>query len=141
MGRLIRVGCAGVNPFDSALVDRLTATSVYPFVMGADFAGVVERAAPGQREFQNGVRVFGIERTHGAYAEYTAVAPGVASEPLARIPDGITDEQAAALPIPGITALGALELMHVVSGQRIVIMGATGGVGGFAVQWRVRGVM
>jgi NADPH:quinone reductase-like Zn-dependent oxidoreductase len=137
---LIRVGCAGVNPFDSVLVDRLTATSVYPFVVGADFAGVVERAAPGQREFQNGDRIFGIARTHGAYAEYTAVAPGVASEPLARIPDGITDEQAAALPIPGITALGALELMHAVSGQRIVIMGATGGVGGYAVQMaRARG--
>ena len=45
-------------------------------------------------------------RTHGAYAEYTAVAPGVKTEPLARIPDGVTDEQAAALPIPAITALG-----------------------------------
>src|ERR1700735_476622 len=84
---LIRVRCAGVNPFDSALVDRLTATSVYPFVLGADLAGVVDRAVPGQREFQNGDRIFGIARTHGAYAEYTAVAPGAAREPLARISD------------------------------------------------------
>src|SRR5450432_275010 len=73
-------------------------------------------------------------RTHGAYAEHTAVVPGVRTEPLARIPDGVKDEQAAALPIPGVTALGSLELLGVAAGQRLVVMGATGGVGGYAVQ-------
>src|SRR5450432_4788834 len=73
-------------------------------------------------------------RTHGAYAEYTAVVPGVRTEPLAHIPDGVTDEQAAALPIPAVTALGSLELLGVAAGQSIVVMGATGGVGGYAVQ-------
>lgn len=73
-------------------------------------------------------------RTHGAYAEYTAVAPGVTTEPLARIPGGVTDEQAAALPIAGITALRSLELLGVTAGQRLVVMGATGGVGGYTVQ-------
>jgi NADPH2:quinone reductase len=80
-------------------------------------------------------------RTHGAYAEYTAVAPGVKTEPLARIPDGVTDEQAAALPIAGITALRSLELLGLTPGQRLVVMGATGGVGGYTVQMaRDRGV-
>jgi NADPH:quinone reductase-like Zn-dependent oxidoreductase len=73
-------------------------------------------------------------RTHGAYAEYTAVVPGVRTEPLARIPDGVKDEQAAALPIPAVTALGSLEQLGVAAGQLLVVMGATGGVGGYAVQ-------
>jgi NADPH2:quinone reductase len=131
---LIRVTCAGVNPIDYKLVERLTAASAYPFVMGADFAGVVEGVPAGKSDFQIGDRIFGMARTHGAYAEYTAVAPGVKSEPLTRIPDGVTDEQAAALPVPAITALGSLELLAVSKGQRVVVMGATGGVGGYAVQ-------
>jgi NADPH:quinone reductase-like Zn-dependent oxidoreductase len=74
-------------------------------------------------------------RTHGAYAEYTAVALGTnAAVPIAKIPDGVTDEQAAALPIPAVTALGSLELLGTTSGQRLFVIGAIGAVGGFAVQ-------
>jgi NADPH2:quinone reductase len=131
---LIRVRYAGVNPIDYKLVEQLTATSPYPFVMGMDFAGVVERVPPGERDFRVGDRIFGMARTHGAYTEYTAVAPGVKTEPLAHIPDGVTDEQAAALPVAGITALRSLELLGVTAGQRLVVMGATGGVGGYTVQ-------
>jgi NADPH2:quinone reductase len=131
---LIRVRYAGVNPIDYKLVEQLTATSPYPFVMGIDFAGVVERVPPGERDFRVGDRIFGMARTHGAYTEYTAVAPGVKTEPLAHIPDGVTDEQAAALPVAGITALRSLELLGVTAGQRLVVMGATGGVGGYTVQ-------
>jgi NADPH2:quinone reductase len=138
---LIRVKYAGINPLDNALAERLTATSEYPFVLGVDFAGIVERAPEGELSLRVGERVFGMARTHGAYAEYTAVAPGVKTEPLARIPDGVTDEQAAALPIPAITALRSLELLGVTPGQRLVVMGATGGVGGYTVQMaRDRGV-
>ena len=77
---LIRVRCAGVNPIDYKLLERLTATSTYPFVMGIDFAGVVERVPTGERELRAGDRIFGMARTHGAYAEYTAVAPGVKTD-------------------------------------------------------------
>ncbi len=132
-GFVIRVSYAGVNPLDSNLLERLTAASTYPFVMGIDFAGVIERGAAAS-DLQAGERVFGMARTHGAYAEYTAVAPSVKSEPLARIPDGVTDEHAAALPIPATTALRTLELLEIAPGQRVVVMGATGGVGGYAVQ-------
>ncbi len=131
---LIRVTYAGVNPIDYKLLARLTATSPYPFVVGKDFAGVVERVPAGERDLQVGDRVFGMAPTHGSYAEYTAVAPGVKTEPLAPIPDGVTDEQAAALPVPALTALGSLELLGVTKDQRVVVMGATGGVGGYAVQ-------
>jgi NADPH:quinone reductase len=131
---LIRVTYAGVNPIDYKLLERLTAASAYPFVIGIDFAGVVERVPPGESNFRIGGRIFGMARTHGAYAEYTAVAPDATTEPLAPIPDGVTDEQAAALPVPGVTALGSLELLRVAAGQRLIVMGATGGVGGYAVQ-------
>jgi NADPH:quinone reductase-like Zn-dependent oxidoreductase len=131
---LISVNYAGVNPIDYKLVERLTAASAYPFVMGVDFAGVVERVPTGEHNLHAGDRVFGMARTYGAYAEHTAVAPGMKTEPLARIPDGVTDDQAAALPIAAITALGSLELLGVTAGQRVVVMGATGGVGGYAAQ-------
>jgi NADPH:quinone reductase-like Zn-dependent oxidoreductase len=137
---LIRVKYAGINPLDNILVERLTATSKYPFVLGIDFAGIVERVPEGELSLRAGERIFGMARTHGAYAEYTAVAPGVKTEPLARIPDGVTDEQAAALPIAAITALRSLELLGVTPGQRLVVMGATGGVGYTVQMARDRGV-
>jgi NADPH2:quinone reductase len=97
---LIRVRYAGVNPIDYKLLEKLTVTSTYPFIMGVDFAGVIERVPTGESDLRTGDRVFGMARTHGSYAEYTAVAPNVKTPiPLARIPDGVTDEQAAALPV------------------------------------------
>jgi NADPH:quinone reductase-like Zn-dependent oxidoreductase len=131
---LIRVKYAGVNPIDYKLLARLTAASPYPFVMGADFAGVIEKVPVGESDFHVGDRIFGMARKHGAYAEYTAVAPRQKTEPLAHIPEGVSDEQAAALPIAAITALGSLELLGVSAGQRVVVMGAAGAVGGYAVQ-------
>jgi NADPH:quinone reductase-like Zn-dependent oxidoreductase len=77
---------AGVNLIDYKLIGRLTAASKHPFVVGKDFAGVVERVPPGERDLRVGDRVFGMAPTHGSYAEYTAVAPGVKTEPLASIP-------------------------------------------------------
>ncbi len=131
---LIRVLFAGVNPLDANLLGQLTAASTYPFVAGVDFAGVAERVPAGEHGLRAGDRVFGMARTHGSYAEYTAVAPAAGMEPLARIPDGVADDQAAALPIPAVTALRTLDLLKVTAGQHVVVMGATGGVGGYAVQ-------
>ena len=72
---LIRVRFAGVNPLDNNLLGRLTAASSYPFVAGIDFAGVAERVPAGDHGLRDDDRAFGMARTHGAYAEYTAVAP------------------------------------------------------------------
>ena len=130
---LIRVNYAGINPLDNILAERLTATSKYPFVLGVDFAGIVERAPEGERSPRRrtslwyGPNARSVRRVHCRRA-------GGDDEPLARIPDGVTDEQAAALPIAGITALRSIELLGVTEGQRLVVMGATGGVGGYTVQ-------
>ncbi len=131
---LIRITYAGANPVDYKIVDGLTAGDTYPFVVGADFAGIVERVPSGDNALRTGDRVFGEAWTHGAYAELTAVAPGQRLEPLTRIPNGVSDEQAAALPVAAIAALGSLELLQVVAGQSLVVTGAAGGVGGYAVQ-------
>jgi NADPH:quinone reductase-like Zn-dependent oxidoreductase len=129
-----------VNPLDSNLLGRLTASSPYPFVVGIDFAGVAERVPAGEHGLRVGDRVFGMARTHGSYAEYTAVAPAASMEPVARTPEGVADDQAAALPIPAVTALRTIGLLDVTAGQQVVVMGATGGVGGYAVQMaRARG--
>ena len=90
---LIGVRYAGVNPIDYKLLNMLTASSTYPFIMGADFAGVVERVPAGKCDFNIGDRIFGMARRHGAYADFTAVMPGVETEPLARIPDGVTNHR------------------------------------------------
>ena len=131
---LVRVSYAGVNPLDARLLERLTVTSTYPFVLGLDFAGLVERVPARESDLKAGERIFGMAHTHGSYAEYTAVAPGMKAEPVARIPDGVSDDQAAALPTSAVTALRSLDVLGVSADQLLVVMGATGGVGGYAVQ-------
>ena len=131
---LIRVKYAGVNPVDYKSVERLTAKSAYPYILGVDFAGVLERVPSSERDLRAGDRVFGIARAHGTYAEYTAVSAGAPGNAVARIPDGVANDQAAALPVPALTALGSLELNGVAAGQWFAVMGGAGGVGGYAVQ-------
>ena len=59
-------------------------------------------------------------RTHDSYAEHTVVAPAATMEPVARIPDGVADDQAAALPIPAVPAVRTIDLLEVTAGQHIV---------------------
>ena len=60
---LISVKYAGINPLDNNLVERLTATSKYPFVLGVDFAGIVERVPEGELSLHTGEQIFGMART------------------------------------------------------------------------------
>jgi NADPH:quinone reductase-like Zn-dependent oxidoreductase len=133
---LVRVHAAGVNPVDWKVLDAVSLgeSRTYPFVVGQDFAGIVERSGPGTTGFSVGDRLFGVARAHGAYAEYTSVPVADKAQPIARIPAGLSDAQAAALPTPGLTALAALEALHVTSGMTVLIVGASGAVGGFAVE-------
>lgn len=101
-------------------------------VMGADIAGRVEVLGSGVKRFKPGDAVFGdILKYTGSYAEYA----GVPETALALIPKGVSFEQAAALPVAGITALQALRYKGGVKpGSSVLICGAGGGVGMFAVQ-------
>jgi NADPH:quinone reductase-like Zn-dependent oxidoreductase len=98
-------------------------------VPGWDVAGVVERAAADGSGPVEGTRVVGLLQ-RGAWAERSAVPTG----DLAPLPDAVSFEQAATLPVAGITALLALDLYGQLLGRTVLITGATGGVGGFAVQ-------
>lgn len=98
-------------------------------IRGTDFAGVVEAVGPDVTGIEPGDEVFG--ESNGAFAEYVAAPVRV----LARKPAGLTFEQAAALPLAANTALvGLRDEARLTAGERILINGASGGVGTFAVQ-------
>jgi NADPH:quinone reductase-like Zn-dependent oxidoreductase len=129
---LVRVTVAGVNPIDWKRQSRSGET--FPFVEGQDFAGVVSELGARVSKYREGERIFGIAGEHGSYADYTIVAEDGHEGPIAKIPDSVGDADAAALPTAGLTALAALEAMHVAKGTTLLVLGATGGVGSFAVQ-------
>lgn len=96
--------------------------------IGVDFAGVVEAAGKQVSDFKPGDEVYG--GRNGAYAEYIAVKNAVA-----RKPTNLTFEEAAAVPTAGITALqGLRDYGKIQPGQKVLIHGASGGVGSFSIQ-------
>jgi len=134
---LVRVHAAAVNPYDwhflrgvPGFIRLFTGLRRPKFPrLGADAAGVVEAVGSGTKELKVGDRVFGVCR--GAFAQY---ACGKESE-LAIIPSGVSFEQAASVPIAGVTALqGLRDSGTLKAGQTVLINGAAGGVGTFAVQ-------
>lgn len=96
---------------------------------GWDLAGVIREAAADGSGPASGARVVGYTPA-GAWAELAAVNTDV----LAELPDGVAFEQAATLPVAGLTALLALEIGGFVLGRRVLVTGASGGVGRFAIQ-------
>lgn len=135
---LVRVHAAGVNPLDwhymrgSPYLMRLGSGIGAPSDsrMGVDFAGTVAAVGENVTRFEVGDEVFG--GASGAFAEYVVVREDRA---IAHKPDNVTFEQAASMSIAAITALQALrDKGNIEPGQRVLINGASGGVGTFAVQ-------
>jgi NADPH2:quinone reductase len=136
---LIKVEAAGMNPMDRSMAagawkERMPGS--FPFVLGADLAGVVEAIGEGARRFQAGEEVFGQLLiaplgSAGTYAEYVAVTEDA---PLARLPEGLDPIVAAALPTAGVTALQLVESLGQLTGKTMLMVGAAGGVGSFAMQ-------
>jgi NADPH:quinone reductase len=98
-------------------------------VTGWDLAGEVRAAAADGSGPPQGARVVGLKLA-GAWAQLASVGTGL----LAELPEGISYEQAATLPVAGLTALRALEVAGWVLGKRVLVTGASGGVGRFALQ-------
>jgi NADPH:quinone reductase-like Zn-dependent oxidoreductase len=136
-GVLVRVHAASVNPLDwhfltgTPYLMRLMTGLRKPErqVLGVDFAGTVESVGGRVTQFQPGDEVFGGGR--GALAEYVCVTEDRAVQK----PANLTFEQAAAAPVAGLTALqGLRDKGQIQPGQQVLINGASGGVGTFAVQ-------
>ena len=137
---LVRVRAAGVNPGDWAIMSGLPyiARPVYGLrkpknaVRGTDLAGTVDAVGTGVTRLQPGDEVFGwCSGLGGAFAEYASVP----EDALAPKPANLTFEQAAAVPMAGLVALQALrDHGNVRAGQKVLINGASGGIGTFAVQ-------
>jgi NADPH:quinone reductase-like Zn-dependent oxidoreductase len=134
---LVRVRAASVNARDWHLMrgDPYVARPSFGLrrprvkIRGTDFAGRVEAVGPDVQRFRPGDEVFG--EADGAFAEYVCAPDGVV-EPK---PANLTFEQAAAVPLAGNTALmGVRDVARVEPGQQVLINGASGGVGTFAVQ-------
>jgi NADPH:quinone reductase-like Zn-dependent oxidoreductase len=135
---LVKVNAASVNPLDWHYLEgtpylvRMDAGFGKPENprLGVDFAGTVEVVGRNVTRFKPGDEVFGGK--FGAFAEYVTVRESGA---LALKPSNVTFEQAASVPIAAITALQALrDKGHIRPGQKVLINGASGGVGTFAVQ-------
>ncbi|MBV6415762.1 MAG: Zinc-type alcohol dehydrogenase-like protein [Steroidobacteraceae bacterium] len=137
-GVLVRVHAAAANPLDwhylrgTPYLVRIDAGIGAPKLpsLGVDFAGTVAAVGKDVTRFKPGEAVFG-GRT-GAYGEYVVVRE---SRAIAMKPGNVSFEQAASVPIAGVTALQALrDKGHLQPGQKVLINGASGGVGTFAVQ-------
>ncbi|MGX1356406.1 NADPH:quinone reductase-like Zn-dependent oxidoreductase [Bradyrhizobium elkanii] len=133
---LVKVKAAGINPVDvyTAQGKAYMRALNLPYVPGWDVAGIVEQVGYGTTRFKVGDEVFGMPwfpRAASAYAEYL-VAP---ARHLALKPKQLSFEQAAALPLAGLTAWEMLvDIANVGRGDRVLINGAGGGVGHLAVQ-------
>ncbi len=133
---LVKVRAASLNPLD------LTIRGLWPMRpifgmrkpkdtrLGIDYAGTVETVGSKVTNYKPGDEVFGAAR--GALAEYVC---GLADRTMAHKPENITFEQAASVPVAALTALqGLRDMGKIQSGQKVLINGASGGVGTFAVQ-------
>ncbi|QNB05689.1 NADP-dependent oxidoreductase [Herbaspirillum frisingense] len=132
---LVRVHAAGVNALDWKVREGYVKDAFplpLPAVLGIELAGVVEQVGSDVSLFKVGDRVMGPLGGLGAYADLVAVD----ADKLAVLPEGLSMVQAAALPVAAVSAWQSLHLAGPVkAGQRILIHGAAGAVGGFAVQF------
>ncbi|EOA04476.1 putative NADPH:quinone reductase [Herbaspirillum frisingense GSF30] len=132
---LVRVHAAGVNALDWKVREGYVKDAFplpLPAVLGIELAGVVEQVGSDVSLFKVGDRVMGPLGGLGAYADLVAVD----ADKLAVLPEGLSMVQAAALPVAAVSAWQSLHLAGPLkAGQRILIHGAAGAVGGFAVQF------
>lgn len=133
---LVQIHAAGVNPLDAKIRDgefKLFLPYRPPFVLGNDVAGVVVRVGTGVRKFQPGDEVYARPDKDriGTFAELISVN----EDDLALKPRRLTMEEAAAVPLVGLTAWQALvEIADLRKGQKVLIHAGAGGVGTFAIQ-------
>jgi alcohol dehydrogenase len=134
---LVEVHCSSVNPKDWKLNERITSFvpnvgKLRPFIIGDDLSGVVVEKGSDVSNFEVGDEVYGMDmrlRT-SACAEYAVIA----TKRIAKKPKNLSHVEVGVAPLAALTALQAFQIGKLSSGQRLLIIGASGGVGTYAVQ-------
>jgi NADPH:quinone reductase-like Zn-dependent oxidoreductase len=132
---LVRNRAVAVNPVDWKIRDGLGEVFglKLPIVLGCEIAGTIEEVGGDVRDFSPGDQVYGYVslQRNGGYAEYTIAKP----DEIAPIPENLDFDNAAAVPVGALTSWQAIfDAANLQAGQRILITGASGGVGSMAVQ-------
>jgi NADPH:quinone reductase-like Zn-dependent oxidoreductase len=136
---LVRIRAAGVNPVDWKIREgwlKDLFPHEFPLIQGWDLAGVIEDTGHSVKRLAKGDKIFAYARRpviqKGTYAEYTAIPESY----VTRSPDSLSFEESASIPLAALTAYQAIyDAVKLREGQSILIVGASGGVGGFAVQF------
>ena len=131
---LVRVKSVGINPVDNMITRgevKLITPYSFPLTIGNELAGIIEKIGERVIEFKEGDRVFSRLPTNkiGAFAEYVAIN----KKDLAKIPEYLSFNEAAAIPLTALTAYQALDILQVKSGETLFISGGSGGFGAMAV--------
>ena len=131
---LVKVFTAAVNPLDNMIIRgevKLIVPYSLPLIMGNEFAGQVEAVGSAVKRFKAGDRVYGRMPLSkiGAFAEYAAVEEGA----LALIPDYLSYDEAATVPLTALTAMQAFEIMQPKTGESVFISGGTGSLGAMTI--------
>ena len=131
---LVRVAAAGVGPWDAIIREGHSKVSPPPpLTLGSDLSGVVEAAGPGVTQFQKSDAVYGVTNPQfcGANADYAICS----AKMISRKPNRLSEIEAASAPVVAVTAWQMLfDYAHAVAGQAVMILGAAGNVGAYAVQ-------
>jgi NADPH:quinone reductase-like Zn-dependent oxidoreductase len=131
---LVRVVSGGVGPWDALIRQgKSVVNSPLPLTLGSDLSGIIEALGPAATEFKQGDEVYGVTNPEfiGAHAEFAVAS----SKMVAPKPASLSFTEAASVPVVAVTAWQMLfEYGKVQSGQTILILGAGGSVGGYAVQ-------
>lgn len=136
---LVRLTAACLNPIDTDIAaGHLSLAATFPLTLGTDGAGHVVEVGESVTGFAPGDAVHGqflpAPLAHGTFADHAVVTAAPAYGALVHTPEGLAADLAAALPTAGMTAIGVVESLDLGPGRSILIVGATGGVGVFAVQ-------
>lgn len=131
---LVKIHTAGVNPLDNMIIHgevKMIVPYSFPLIMGNEFVGIIEKTGSQVKNFKTGERVYGRMplKKIGAFAQYTAVNQNA----IAKVPDYLSDEEAACVPLTSLTAMQALEMMHLKPGDTLFISGGTGSLGAMAI--------
>jgi NADPH:quinone reductase-like Zn-dependent oxidoreductase len=135
---LVRVRASSLNGFDAATAAGMLKDMMehrFPVVLGKDFAGTVEAVGEEVTGFRAGDHVFGVVMKpflgDGGLGEYVTVGEG---DGLTHLPDGLSHTDAGALGLAGTAALNAVDAVDPSDGHTVLVCGASGGVGAYAIQ-------